>query len=253
MQQALIALVVGLVAGAAGAYLFDLARNDASGGGRSEPLGDARGRQELLERLDALEARLPLVTASGGTTLQGRAEPPSEGALTPTAEEALAARLEARLEARMEEKWEELAATQEEGGGEEERGSSRRRLPLAEVAVEMGLSGSEEDALRRIYRDTQDKMLALFAEPDQTVDDLRRELEAAIEDPSKQQALMAKYLPKMMPKLGDLMAIELDKENQIQELLGAERAAELGHYNIVEERPFGFGGDMRFEAGTTRR
>ena len=64
--------------------------------------------------------------------------------------------------------------------------------------------------------------------------------------------LMQKYLPKVMPKLADFMNIELEKNARIVEAVGVDKAQQIDDYDIIEARPFGFGGSMRMEARADR-
>jgi hypothetical protein len=112
----------------------------------------------------------------------------------------------------------------------------------------MGLSRGEEAALRRIYDETGERMLRLLAEPDGDVEAVKRDLEAASKNERGRGVVMMKYLPKVLPKIGEMMAIQAERETRIDEVLGPERADSYQRYDVVEGDPYGFGGNVRMEA-----
>lgn len=249
MRYALLALVFGLIGGVGGALaiprLFPQAAAPAGEGiqaSRSDPV--------LLARIADLEATIERL--DGGVRLEGRAPPRAmelaEDAVIPEpVVERLEARLVERLEPRMNEaveaKFEELKA---EGDGEPPARKERPRMDLQEVAREVGLSAREEDDLRRVYENANQRMLEIFAKPDGDVEQVKRDFEAFKEDEAARPKLMTKYIPKLMGNIGEIMAIEGEKQTGIQEAVGGEKAAKLEDYDIVEENPFGFGGGGSF-------
>lgn len=258
MRKGLGALVVGLIGGALAAVVI-LYVVKPPGDGAISASGDLRGNPAVLERLDRIEALLEqrgLLTAR----LEGRAEGPDGTA--PGARGEAAARLEAGIAERVDEvlqekvkpyvdtavqeKWDELQAKKDDDEQPGRRG--RRRMALADVAREVGLSAREEDDLRRIFANAENKLYELFAKPDGDVEQVKRDLEAFKTDPTARPQLMGKYVPKMLKNIGEVMAIEQEKNAAVVEAVGEERAAELSGYNIEEANPLDMNAEMRVEA-----
>ncbi len=80
-----------------------------------------------------------------------------------------------------------------------------------------------------------------MAEPESDAETLRRELEAAKDDPGKRAALAMKSLPKMLTKFGDMISIQAERDAKVRAAVGADTAKKLKAYQ-VEEDPFDFGG-----------
>lgn len=258
MRYALLALVFGLVGGAGAALaiprLFPEAATPATGG-----IQTSRTDPTLLARISDLEATIERL--DGGVRLEGRGAPKatelSEDAVIPEpVVERLEARLAERLEPRMNEaldaRIEELKAESGEGGGRAAR-KPRPRMDLEEVAREVGLSAREEDDLRRVYENANQRFMELLAKPDGDVEQVRRDFEAFKDDETARPKLMTKYIPKFMGNIGELMAIDAEKRTGIQEAVGSEKADKLGEYDIVEENPFGFGGSFNLSARAESR
>jgi hypothetical protein len=63
--------------------------------------------------------------------------------------------------------------------------------------------------------------------------------------------MMAKYLPKMLPRIGELMTIRFDQDAAVQAAVGADKAARLdSRFDVVEANPLGAMNEMRIEAST---
>ena len=62
-------------------------------------------------------------------------------------------------------------------------------------------------------------------------------------------------MPKLMTKLGDVMAIETEKEARIAKAVGKEKMPAYRKFKIAEDDPFGFddddGDDMGLSIGVT--
>lgn len=128
-------------------------------GGDQPALAGAPG-EGLVRRLAEATARLetlapPAGSADGGGVLE---------------------RIDGRLSA-LEER---LASG---GGASGPREPEKRRVTLAEAAKELGLTRAEEAELRRIYEETMDKACGLLATETETAADVRKELEAAKDQP----------------------------------------------------------------------
>ena len=250
MKYALVSIVLGLLGGVVGAVgaraWLDREASDEAGGG---DLASERSLGDRLDRLEeALEAR-GLLTAR----LEGSGEErtlPSDLALPEEVlaryEEILAKRLEPRVQSQVEEAVQALKEKEEEGGRRGRRG--RPRKELAEVAREIGLSAGEEDALRRIYADTQDRLFKMMAGPDGDVEQVKRDFTAFKEDETKRPQLVQKYMPKFVSNLGNLMAVEGERQQAVVEAVGEDKAALLGGYDIVEANPMGMDFNMSARA-----
>ncbi len=174
-------------------------------------------------------------TASGTPASGGASAAP---ALTAEALEALAAKAaEAALDRR--EAREKEAAKKPE----------KKRLPLRDVARELSISAAQEADLRKAYQDANDRFLKLMAEPESDAETLRRELEAAKDDPGKRTALAMKSLPKMLSKLGDVISITAERDAKVRAAVGADTAKKLKAYDIEEEDPFDFGSGFAMTMG----
>ncbi len=253
MRNAIVSLVLGLVGGGLGAFLVTQAQGEKAGPPASQPAA-AREASDLVARIERLEALAPL-RGEDGASLQGRATGVTAAeveALVPTLEDSLLERIQPRVEEVVTAKWEALKESSSEQDEAGSRRGGRRRLPLAEVAAEIGISAGDEDELRRIYKDSEERMIQLMAGEDGDVEQVRRDIELATNDESLRPQMMAKYVPKFMKNVGEIMSIEADKQTRIQETLGPEKAAEYQRYDVVEGRPFGLGGSMRVEARAGR-
>ncbi len=252
MKYALVSIVLGVLGGVLGAFgtraLLDRQGTGGSGGG---DLASERGLGERIDRMEeALEAR-GLLTAR----LEGRAgeHPDLARAALPEEvlakyEEILAKRLEPRVRSQVEQVVKELAEDEGEAEGRGRRG--RPRKDLAEVAREIGLSAGEEDQLRRIYTDSQDKFYTMMAQPGGDVEQVKRDFDAFKEDDSKRPQLMQKYMPKFFTNIGNLMQVQTDQQQAIVDTVGEERAAELQGFDIVEANPMGM--DLNMSARARR-
>jgi hypothetical protein len=252
MAEKILVLALGLLGGVAGALGTNwLVKGTAEGGGGSAL---ARGDADLALRLERLEARLG---PEAGPLLAGRVAEPAAGtpealpsaALSPGAEAALVERLTPQVEAIAARKVEALQKEREKA--QEQQDAGRPAVTLAEAAARIGLSANEEDALRQIYRDYEERMLKIVAGEDGDLAELQRDLETAKADEAARPKLMQKYLPRVLPKLGEVMALEFEKQARIEEALG-EKAQRLEEFDIEESHPFGIGGSMRVEASAQR-
>lgn len=252
MKYALASLLLGLlggVLGAAGTYaLYERGASEALGG------SDLAADRSLSERLDRLEGALEargLLTAR----LEGRgggSAPKVDLVLNEQVlaeyEKALAKRLEPHVRSQAEQAVKDLEAGKEEDGGRGRRGKPRK--DLAEVAREIGLSAGEEDQLRRIYADSQDKLFEMMAQPGGDVEQVKRDFEAFKNDETQRPQLMGKYMPKFISNIGSLMQVRADQEQAIVDTVGDERAAELQGYDITEANPMGM--DLNMSASARR-
>lgn len=252
MAEKILVLALGLLGGVAGALGTSwLVKGTTEGGGGSAV---ARGDADLALRLERLEARLgaeagPLLAGRGAEPAAGASEALPSAALSPVAEAALVQRLTPQVEAIAARKVEALQKEKEQA--QEQKDAPKPAVTLAEAAAKIGLSAREEDALRQVYRDYEERMLKIVAGEDGDLAELQRDLETAKTDEGARPKLMQKYLPRVLPKLGEVMALEFEKQARIQEALG-EKASRLDEFDIQESHPFGIGGSMRVEANVER-
>ncbi len=251
MERFLIALFAGLVGGAGGAVAVRfLVPPEAE---RSRPSGDtAAAVRDLKDAVASLERRMAAgqevpglaATRSEGTRGAGGGEapstlaadgapagtPPAPGRLPATREELKALVAEATKAA-----LDERAAKEAE---ELKKKTEKKRVTLAEAARDLSLTAGEESEIRLAYQEANDKMLKLMAEPEESAEDLRRELTEAKGDKAKQTGLLMKHLPKIFAKIGDFMAIDGMKKARIQRAVGEEKAKALDAYKSTDEDPF---------------
>jgi hypothetical protein len=246
MDRWLLGLVAGLLGGVGGALAVHLlvapaperggagptvpaAREEPRAGGTAAPALEARPEDTLAARLERIEALLQ--------GRQGRADAPTDPAALALVRKAVGEELEARL-----------GALEGQGAAAKKPPEpAKKRATLEEAARELGLTSAEEADLRRIYAETQEKYLRILAGPDGDTGEVRRELDAAKNNPKVAAGLMAKYLPKALPKLGEIVQIGLEQNTAVEAAVGAEKAARLDErYDVVEANPFG--GTLGFTA-----
>jgi len=252
MKYALLSVVLGVLGGALGAAgLHALHEPEARTDGDGGDLAASRALSERLDRLEAAMESRGLLTArlEGRTTEGGLATlPPEEReALLDEYEAALAERLEPHVKTQVEAA---VKALTEKKPDETPRGMrGRPRKELAEVAAEIGLSASEEDALRRIYADSEEKIFAIMAKPDGDVEQVRRDIDAFKNDAAARPKLVQKYMPKFLMNVGDMMAVEQERQTAIVEAVGEDKAAQLNRYDVVEANPIDMSVGFQARAG----
>ncbi len=255
MRNAPLALVLGLVGGLLGAFAAQ-ALGLLPPPPRAESAATARPpgpSPEVLARLGALEEKAAArerVAAEAEPTLKGRGlEPPA-----PVVADRLAPQAEALVLERLQPEIDEAVSRQVEKAFKEREAKTKGKpaVTLAEAAEKLGLSANEEDAIRAVYHDLEEKMLRLVAGDDGDPEEIRHEIEAAKGNKAKEQALQMKYMPRVFSKIPQLIALEGEKQTRIAEAVGEEKAQQLGDYDIQESHPFGIGGNIRMEARATR-
>jgi hypothetical protein len=260
MDKWVLGLLAGLVGGAGGAFAVHLLVS------RPEPATGAPD-PSVSARLDRIEKALvpnptaptleasPTLEAMAEDTLgarlerierllaggQGRADPATDPAVLAVVRKALGE----ELEARMGPPDADGAAGKNVRPGE----PKKQRVTLSEAARELDLSSAEEAELRRIYADSQEKLLKIIAGPDGDVAAVRHDLDEAKKDPKKGPLMMAKYMPKVLPRLGEFIQVSLEQDAAVQAALGADKAARLeSGFNVIEANPLGGENEMRIEA-----
>ena len=113
---------------------------------------------------------------------------------------------------------------------------SKKRMTLAEAAVELKLSAAEEEAVRRITQETTEDFLKLLAGEEGSIEDARAEVLAAKDDPTKVLALTGKVLG----NLGGLMTMVGNHQRKMREAVGVDRARQLDEeYTLTDLDPLG--------------
>jgi hypothetical protein len=243
MDRFVLALIAGVAGGAGGAAAVHLlwppaAERPAEEGGATVP-------REVTDRLERIESALAALRGQPG--LEGKRP---EAAIPAPAQPAAAAPMAADPRALAEiarvaaEAVDKRFAERDAAKAADAAKRERKRLSLAEASRELGLSASEEAELRRIYAQTQEKILKMLAEPDGDVEQVRKDLEAAQKDQRARGAVMMKYLPKALPKMGELVGVGMEQDAAVVTAVGEEKAERLKTYDVVEANPFGLGGNM---------
>lgn len=255
MNQTALSIVLGLVAGAAGALAVQFMSGgaDAGGSGGSGALADNAGIEGRLDRIEALLRRGRPLTAEPALRGSGGGGDASGAAVGAADVDALVARLEERLKPVVQESVKSgLEEAMKEGGklgpSIEIKQPKKKKVTLAEASAELGLSREEEDAVRRIAGETTDEFFKLITDKDQTVEDVRREFEEAKNDPQKKLGLTTKYMGKALGNLGGLITLGMNHDRKMKEAVGPEKARKLERdYQVTDLDPFGLEDMFNFD------
>ena len=263
MDRFLTALLAGLVGGVAGSlavhYLVEKpadvrsSETDARLDRLRDAIQESRAQVGGPPSSGSPAPAAGLQTGGGAPTLgpllAPGSPPPAGGSL---ATGASASDLEA-LVARAAERAAEAVLEKQAAKAEAEKPQPKKAASLAEVAHEMGLTGAQETEIREAYREATDRALKILAEPDGDTEAIRKELAEAKGNEGKRTAMMMKYVPKFLPKIGEFMVIQSDRDARIHKALGSdENVDKYEKYQVAEEDPFGFGGS-RVSVGRTIR
>lgn len=253
MRQLVAPFVAALLGGGVGAFA---ATHWLPGprGGTVAPTGEASAALDAIrEQLSEFKSQfdrpreLAAPPAPGATLRNGTG--PTAGAADATASPAASAALEAAIEKAVAAGIESARKKDPSAFGPPPP-DPKKHATVAEIARDLSLSSAQEDDIRRAYTESTEKFLKLLAEPDSTPDALRRELDEAKGDSAKRTGLMMKYMPKMLGKLGEVIAIQSDRDQRIHKALGAENVPKYAKYKVAEEDPFGLdGSDINISAG----
>ncbi len=97
---------------------------------------------------------------------------------------------------------------------------------LEDIARDMNLSAGEEANLRNVLRDSEEELVrSLFG--DKPLDDVKREILEAKDDPDKQSALMQGVIQNGFANVGKLVTLEKRTKKKVEAVLGPERAAKF--------------------------
>lgn len=250
MNNVLLALVVGLLAGIGGAFAVHMITTDPS---PAEPVGGSVDLSGIDARLAKIEAALGREDA---LTLRGSAD--GGGPMSSEDREAIAMSVARQLETQMKgtvkegvrEAWSDMnTAGAIEMGARELPGAARvgrKKASIREAAAELGLSSTEENEVRRAYEDSIEKAIDLLAGEDGDREEVRRDFERLQSDPAARMAMFGKYMPKVMPKIGEFVALEMDRRSRIEKAIGADKARRLQNdFDLEEAGPLS--GNLRFE------
>ena len=249
MNNALLALVIGLAAGVCGAVVPGMLRSEGAGGASSGGAGPA-DLGPVLERLDRIEEQLaasrPLLRGAAGSP--GDADAPTDPVTLPklaAADQAVLDAILARYDARMREVVgeamdEKLAELGPSITSETIEIPEKKHVTLAELAQELELSSFQEAELRRIHEESMEKALVLLAtEEDGGVETVRRDLEEAKDDPAKATALIGKYMGRLIPNIGGFMMLDQEHKKKVKDLLGEDKARRFENdYEVTDVDPY---------------
>ena len=236
MDRFLLPLLGALLGAAGGVFAARALAPDPS----VAPSSEARGPDDLHAQVAEIRRLLERPTLATAPATPGAPETAAASGTRTAAAGALSSDQVAVLAGKIAEEM-ERRRTDGEKAQAKAKADRQRRVSLAEAARELELTAAQETEVRLAHEAAVEKMLKLFAEPESDAETLRRELLAAKDDPAKKMALVTKQLPKLMTKLGDVMAIEAERESRIVEAVGPEKAAKLEDYNLEEQDPFGLG------------
>ena len=225
MDRWIVALVVGLLGGAGGALAVRVLFPESTAAQHADlGSGGSDARLERIEKaLAELSARGPLLEASPGAAGRaargsGEASTALGLALAGPEGEAFKKALREELGAALEQHAGKVRAVGEEAArAAKAKEPAKKRVSLADASREIGMTAQEEESLRRIYAESQDKMMRLAAGEGGDVEAVRRDVEEAKRDPKKRNTVMMKYMPRMLPKIGEFMQIQVDQQTAVQE------------------------------------
>ncbi len=269
MDKFLPMLLSAVLGGAVGGGLVHVLGPGADADTRATAaIGDLALTDAQIETLyGQMEAHRRKVAEGDNATLsapKGNEMLTAPPALTDAQMDALIARHQAKLEAStkkmIEDQVKEAVASASDGERpRRSRRPRRQRKSLADAAAELQLSSAEEQALRDHYENITNKALGMLVVEGETIEDVRRELEAAKDDPTKRMNLIPKYMGRVIPaKIGEFIALEGERRKGVVDAVGKEKAREIeSKYTIEESDPFnmrGGGFSMRadFEEPTGR-
>jgi|GEM_PF-5014317 len=261
MDRWIAALLAGLVGGVGGTLAVrQLCPPPAACELEAQASGGVDARLERIEgSLAALAARGPMLEGSaepaGGRADAGGPGGMGSALLTGPAGEAFKKALREELGLVLDQRLEKLRASGEESAkSARQKQSEKKRVHLADAARDLELTAQQEDELRRAYAGSQDKMLRLVAGENGDVEALRREVDEAARDPKKRPLIMAKYMPRMLPKIGEFIQIQMEQQVAVEAAVGPDKAARIeSEFDLIEANPLGAGGSMQVDAGVRNR
>lgn len=112
------------------------------------------------------------------------------------------------------------------GGATEAPVAPVEKKTLEDIARDMNLSAGEEANLRNVLRDSEEELVHnLFG--DKPLDDVKREILEAKDDPEKQSSMMQGIVQNGLANVGKMMTLEKRTKKKVEAVLGADRAAKF--------------------------
>jgi hypothetical protein len=135
------------------------------------------------------------------------------------------AELVALIDGRIAEKSGEIAA------GAVTAAAGKKRVTIEEAGEAIGLSAFEIDAVRRVYGDAENEMLAAVMGTTD-LDAIRQEVRAAKDDPDRKAALVNKAVGNLFRNLGHVMTLEDRRNRELKKVLPEEKVKALKEYDL---------------------
>lgn len=258
MERSGVAIVAGVLGGVGAGLAVRFAVPPPAAAPAGPEAATSREVAEQLAEIRRLLDRPPPATPSPRAPV-----PPSAPGLAGVAKDALAGSGDAASPARplspadLQALAERAADAALERRAQKEKEASKppatSRLPLSEIAREIGLSSSQETELRETYRSRTDRYLKLLAAPDGDPEAVRRELTDAKGDPDQIEAVKLKYVPRLLGKLADVAAIEAETAGRVSKTLGSKEAvAKYKKFTPEEQDPFGLEANVKVSSSDDR-
>ncbi len=255
MNQTVIAILIGLLAGIGGGLATHVVTGKDKHAGETTLPGGSADLGGVIARLDRIESAMGRTTLKVDPELRGSGHVAAAANATDAQLDVLAARLEKRLVPRMQESVkksvEEALCKQSDGISMkvgDVGGAKKKSMTLAEAAAELELSSAEEESVRRIAKETTDKFFEVLANEDETADDIRREFDEAKNDEKKKSAVRLKYLGRLLPKMGELITLGMTYDSKMQKAVGAAKAKKLEDgYELTDLDPYGLEDMFEFD------
>lgn len=241
MDRFAIVLLASAIGAAGGVFVMKTLDTQA-GSSADAPAAVPSDLAVRLERIEAILSDRP-----EPLTLRGAA--PAPGAFTPESPEgkafiaAIAGQVSESTKEALAAAAEEAAPPSGEAPTRGRRRSNRKRMALTDVAKELELSSAEEQALKEVYEQSNDKLMKVLAGENGDTEEVRRDIEKIRENPDEAMAVMAKYIPRVTKDIGSFFSIRSQQTKGIRDAIGEDKAARLNREFVVEESdPLGMGG-----------
>lgn len=248
MNNTGVAILVGVLAGVAGAVVVGMVGGSSGGDGVAATAPGTLDLSDLNARLERIEAALDKDAPMGPGALVGTgkgADAAARQAQLAELAKAVAEQLKPALQDSVKASVGESVKNAIGSDGvltlpEVPAAPAKKKATMAEVAAELELSADEEEAVRRIAKETTDEFFKLMAGKDETLEDVRREFDDAQNDPAKKGKLVGKYMGRVMENIGGLMGLGLSWQSKMRSAVGAEKAKKIENdYQITDLDPYG--------------
>lgn len=206
----------------------DRAAPPVSGEDLRSEVARLRGEVAELRRARTSAPASPAAGAPGGDRTPSAGSAGTEGSASPVAAAPLPATRE-ELTALIDARIAERGGAAGPGGAPAE--PEKKSVSIDEAGAAIGLSAFEIDAVRRVYRDAENEMLAaVMGTTDMDV--IRQEVAAAKDDPDKKAALVNKAVGNVFRNLGHVMTIEDRRDRELKKVLPEEKVKQLKGYEL---------------------